>query len=161
MNPWKLEVIVAMSLLPAFSVAALSQTQGGMNREACDEYTKADAELNTIYQQVLQDYKADALFIGKLRAAQRTWIPYRDAHLAALYPATDPRSQYGSVYPACRCAALAEVTRKRTEELRRWTGGAGRETYAPGALERELAPALHPPQARVKARLRFSGRGGA
>ena len=122
MNTWKLDVIVAVLLSPVSFAVALAQTQAGMNREACDEYTNADAELNTIYQQVLRDYKADALFIGKLRAAQRTWILYRDAHLAALYPAADPRSQYGSVYPACRCAALAEVTRKRTEELRRWTG---------------------------------------
>jgi heat shock protein HslJ/uncharacterized protein YecT (DUF1311 family) len=134
MNTWKLDVIVAMLLLPAFSVAALAQTQAGMNREACGEYTKADAELNTIYQQVLRDYKADALFIGKLTAAQRTWIPYRDAHLAALYPAADPRSQYGSVYPACRCAALAEVTRKRTEELRRWTGGAAEGDVCAGSV---------------------------
>src|SRR5262245_39267777 len=124
MKPWKLHAIVGVLLWPASSVAALAQTQAGMNTAACDEYTKADAELNTIYQQVLRDYKTDALFRGKLRAAQRTWIPYRDAHLAALYPAADPQSQYGSVYPACRCSALAEATRKRTEELRRWTGRA-------------------------------------
>ena len=134
MNTWKLDVIVAMLLLSIFAVAALAQTQAGMNREACDEYTKADADLNTIYQQVLRDYKADALFVGKLRAAQRTWIPYRDAHLAALYPAADPQSQYGSVYPACRCVALAEVTRKRTEELRRWTGGAAEGDVCAGSV---------------------------
>ena len=133
MNTWKLDVILAVLLLPA-SAAALAQTQAGTNREACDGYTKADAELNKIYEQVLRDYKADAIFIGKLRAAQRTWIPYRDAHLAALYPAADPRSQYGSVYPACRCAALAEVTRKRTEELRRWTGGAAEGDVCAGSV---------------------------
>jgi uncharacterized protein YecT (DUF1311 family) len=119
MNTWKLDVIVATLLLSVSSAGALAQTQAGMNKEACDGYTKADAELNTIYQQVLRDHKADALFIGKMRAAQRVWITYRDEHLAALYPAADPQREYGSVYPACRCSALAERTRKRTDELRR------------------------------------------
>ena len=106
-----------------------------MNREACDRYTKADAELNTTYQQVLRDYKADALFLGKIRSAQRVWITYRDAQLAALYPAADSQREYGSVYPACRCAALAEVTRKRTEELQRWTGGAAEGDICAGSIK--------------------------
>jgi len=98
MNAWKLDVILAVLLLPASSAAALAQTQAGVDREACDGYTKTDAELNTIYQQVVRDYRADALFIGKLRAAQRTWIPYRDAHLAALYPAAATASSAASVW---------------------------------------------------------------
>jgi uncharacterized protein YecT (DUF1311 family) len=79
MKIWKLNVIVAMLLLPVSHVIALAQTQAGMNSEACTESTKADGELNTIYQQVLREYKADALFIRKMRAAQRAWIMYRDA----------------------------------------------------------------------------------
>jgi len=127
MKTWKLSVIVAMLLLPVSSAIALAQTQGAMNKGACDESTKADAELNTIYEQVLRERKADALFTRKMRAAQRAWVTYRDAHLAALYPAADARLEYGSVYPACRCTALAEATRKRTEELRRWTVGGAAE----------------------------------
>lgn len=124
MKTWKLDVIVAMLLLVICSAVALAQTQAATNQEACDEYTKADDELNTIYQKVLREHTADALFLRKMRTAQRAWVAYRDAYLAALYPAADARSEYGSAYPMCRCAALAELTRKRTEELRRRTDGA-------------------------------------
>ena len=123
MKVWKLTVIAtALLLSPVSSAVVLAQTQAAMNGEACAESTKADAELNAIYQQVLRERQSDALFVRKMKAAQRAWITYRDTHLAALYPAADPRREYGSAYPVCRCTALAEATRKRTEELRRWTG---------------------------------------
>ncbi len=135
MNTWKLNVIVAALLLPVSSAVVLAQTQAGMNRETCAESAKADAELNTIYGQVLRERKADAPFTRKMRAAQRAWVTYRDAHLAALYPATDTRREYGSVYPTCRCTALAEATRKRTEELRRWTNGAAEGDVCAGSTK--------------------------
>ncbi len=133
MKIWNLNMIVVALLLPILSAVALAQTQAGMNQAACDEYTKTDAELNTIYRQVLRERQADALFTRKMRAAQRAWIAYRDAHLAALYPAADIRREYGSVYPTCRCAALAEATRKRSEELRRWTNGAAEGDVCAGS----------------------------
>ncbi|MDQ3687265.1 MAG: YbaY family lipoprotein [Acidobacteriota bacterium] len=133
MKIWKLNVIVVALLLPILSVVVLAQTQAGMNKAACDEYTKTDAELNTIYRQVLRERQADAGFTRKMRAAQRAWIAYRDAHLAALYPAADTRREYGSVYPTCRCAALTEATRKRTEELRRWTKAAAEGDVCAGS----------------------------
>ncbi|MDQ3754822.1 MAG: YbaY family lipoprotein [Acidobacteriota bacterium] len=138
MKAWKFNVIVAALLLIVSSAIAFAQTQAAMNREACNEYTKADAELNTIYQHVLREHKADALFTRKMRAAQRTWIAYRDAHLAALYPAADTRREYGSVYPMCRCTALAEATRKRMEELRRWTGGAAEGDVCAGSTRAQV-----------------------
>jgi len=133
MKTWKLNVIVVALLLPILSAVVLAQTQAGMNKAACDEYTKTDAELNTIYRQVLRERQADAGFTRKMRAAQRAWIAFRDAHLAALYPAADTRREYGSVYPTCRCAALAETTRKRTEELRRWTKAAAEGDVCAGS----------------------------
>lgn len=133
MKIWKLNVMVAVLLLPASSVVALAQTQAGMNSAACAESTKADSELNRVYQQVLRERQADALFIQKMRAAQRAWITYRNAHLATLYPAADPRREYGSVYPLCRCTALAEATRKRTEELQRWTSGSAEGDVCAGS----------------------------
>lgn len=133
MHTWKLNVIIAVLLLPVPSAIALAQTQGAINKGACDEFAKADAELNTIYGQVLRKRPADALFTRKMRAAQRAWLAYRDAHLAVLYPAADSQREYGSAYPACRCTALAETTRKRTEELRRWTNGAAEGDVCAGS----------------------------
>lgn len=83
---------------------------------------------------LLREYAADAQFLRKMRAAQRAWVTYRDAHLAALYPAADPQSQYGSVYTMCRCTALAEATRKRAEELRRWADGTAEGDVCAGSV---------------------------
>jgi uncharacterized lipoprotein YbaY/uncharacterized protein YecT (DUF1311 family) len=124
MKTWKFDVILTALVLATYSSIGAAQSQASMNKEACDEYAKADGELNGIYQSVLREHRGDALFLRKMRAAQRYWVTYRDAHLAAIYPAADTRSEYGSVYPMCRCTALAEVTRKRTEDLRRWANGA-------------------------------------
>lgn len=135
MKIWKFSLITAALLLPlpASSAVALAQTQAAMNREACAESTKADAELNMIYQQLLRQHQVDALFIRKMKTAQRAWITYRVAHIAALYPSADPRGEYGSAYPVCRCTALAEATKKRTEELRRWTVGAAEGDVCAGS----------------------------
>ncbi len=144
MHTWKLNVIIAVLLLLVSSAIALAQTQGAINKGACDEFAKADAELNTVYGQVLRKRPADALFTRKMRAAQRAWLAYRDAHLAALYPAADSQREYGSAYPACRCTALAETTRKRTEELRRWTNGAAEGDVCAGST-RARTDASAPP----------------
>ncbi len=133
MKTSKLNIILAILLLHICSAVGLAQTQTEMNKEACDESTKADDELNGIYQRVLREHRADAAFSRKLRTAQRAWITYRDAHLATLYPAADPRREYGSVYPMCRCMALSEVTKRRTKELRRWADGAAEGDVCAGS----------------------------
>jgi len=114
-----LNVIVLIILLAAESSA---QTQGQMNDEACRKYQQAEAEMNTVYKQVLAEYKSETTFIKKLGAAQRAWLVFRDAHLEALYPEID-KTRYGSVYPMCRCDALSELTRERTKMLKKWITG--------------------------------------
>src|SRR5258705_9124611 len=122
MTPQKLLIVTTLLLLVVTS-AVFAQTQAEMNKEACDEYKKADVELNAVYQQVLRENKGQTLFLKKMQAAQRAWLVYRDAHLAALYPGANPQAQYGSVYASCRCFALADTTRKRVDELKLWSTG--------------------------------------
>ncbi len=99
---------------------ANAQTQFDMNNCFCQQYQKADAELNRVYQQLLAARASNPAFIDKLKAAQRTWIAFRDAQLEAIYPTTeDPRVTYGSVYPMCYCAAQEELTSERTKQLKR------------------------------------------
>ncbi|HEX6622373.1 MAG TPA: lysozyme inhibitor LprI family protein, partial [Pyrinomonadaceae bacterium] len=96
------------------AAGARAQSQAELNREACAQYKVADDELNRTYALVLKEYKADAAFVESMRAAQRAWLAYRDAHLEAMYPGRDKGLTYGSAHPMCRCYALAEVTRERT-----------------------------------------------
>lgn len=101
--------LISLLLLPFCCIVTFAQTQDEMNQEACVEYKKADAELNKVFQQVLNDYKTDALFVRKMKIAQRAWVAYRDAHVDSLYPigpTANPCLQYGTVYPMCRCTTF-------------------------------------------------------
>ena len=118
-----MKIILIGAVLLTCSLTVVAQTQAQMNDEACREYKKADAELNKMYQQILRENKTDALFVRKLRTAQRAWVTYRDALVESIYPAANPQSEYGSVYPMCYCAELTEITKKRTAELRAWVDG--------------------------------------
>jgi uncharacterized protein YecT (DUF1311 family) len=113
------------SIVVALLASSISraQAEADLNPDACIKYKKADSELNSVYQRILNEYKSDTVFIRKLRAAQRAWIVYRDAQLESLYPAQNKQSSYGSVYPVCRCLELIRLTNNRTIELRRWLDG--------------------------------------
>ena len=57
------------------SVPTLAQTQAEMDRAACDEYKRADAELNRVYQQVVSEYKAEGLYEKKRKEGDALGIP--------------------------------------------------------------------------------------
>jgi uncharacterized protein YecT (DUF1311 family) len=99
-----------------------AQSQADMTACSSQSLSAADKELNQVYQQVLSKYAKDPVFIGKLKTAQKAWLAFRDAELAARFPDND-KSNYGSVYPMCAHNELEAMTRKRTEELRAWLKG--------------------------------------
>ena len=86
--------------------------QNDMNRCAADEYKKADAELNKVYQQLVP--KLEGEHKEKLKVAQRAWIAFRDAHCEYEAFAFDG----GSMQPLIRYSCLEAVTRERTKQLR-------------------------------------------
>ncbi len=98
------------------------QTQIEMTMCAGQDYAKADAELNTVYRQAraaMKSYDTN-LPPGQrgaaeaLLAAQRAWIPFRDAACKAEgYP-----FEGGSIQPMIVSECLARLTRRRTEDLR-------------------------------------------
>ncbi len=123
-------------MLVFFSVSP-AQTQLQLNQQSCAEYDKADGELNRSYQIILREYKTDGLFIEKIKQAQRAWVVFRDAQIASLYPLKpndNPNQKYGSVYPMCRCHALARITRQRTAELREWINGVEEGDVCAGSI---------------------------
>lgn len=89
-----------------------AQNQQEMNRCAADEYKKADAELNRVYQQLLP--KLEAAHKEKLKVAQRAWLGFRDAHCdyeAFIFDG-------GTMQPLIQYSCLETVTRERTKQLR-------------------------------------------
>src|SRR5262245_16129559 len=83
---------------------------------------RADAEMNRVYPAALKRLEKDKKASDKLKAAQRAWLAFRDAEVAARFP-TGASSENGSVYPMCTASALTELTEARTEQLRVWVDG--------------------------------------
>lgn len=110
-------------------------TQAQMNQDACAKYRRADAEMNSAYKQILSSYERDALFIEKLKKAQRAWLLFRDAHLESLYPAQDQLAAYGSANQMCRCIVLADLTSERTGALKRWITGVQEGDVCSGSIK--------------------------
>jgi uncharacterized protein YecT (DUF1311 family) len=122
---------VALSCLGVFS-----QPQRASDQDACARFQQADTLLNKTYNQVLTEYSKNAAFIRKLKIAQRAWIAYRDAQVEAVYPEPDKRAAYGSVYPMCRCIALAQLTTQRAAELKRWIDGIEEGDVCSGSIKK-------------------------
>ena len=102
-------LVVSLSL-PIAEVRAQSQHE--MNQQAYADFEKADAALNKIYTQVLA--KLDAEGQGKLRAAQRAWVTFRDAQ--AEVDADSERG--GSAASLFRARSLTGSTVRRTQDLK-------------------------------------------
>jgi uncharacterized protein YecT (DUF1311 family) len=116
------------------TAGANMQTQPELNMDACGKLQKADAELNRTYNEILRVYKDDAEFIEKLKAAQRAWIVFKDAHLASIYPKSG-KGEYGSVKPMCTCEILAEFTGERTKALNKWLTGVEEGETCAGSIK--------------------------
>jgi len=98
-----------------------ARTQADLNQCAALEADQADADLNRIYPQVVAAYAEmdrdgeTKEGVARLRAAQRAWIAFREAECAlAGYQALG-----GSLEPLLVSGCEADLTRRRTAELRR------------------------------------------
>jgi uncharacterized protein YecT (DUF1311 family) len=95
---------------------AKATTQYDMNQCAGQISGAADKELNATYQAVLRKWAAYPELIAKLRQAQRAWLSYRDADLAARF-ANSQGPDRGTAYPAAYAFYQASLERERTARL--------------------------------------------
>lgn len=113
------QILTVMTLASAAAWADCKNpsTQSDMNECAGAEYRAADAELNKVYKQLMAT--GDEPFRKRLQAAQRAWLAFRDAHLAATYPPEEGTSRgYGSARPMCTPLLLKDLTVERTRQLK-------------------------------------------
>jgi uncharacterized protein YecT (DUF1311 family) len=111
------------------------QSQGDLDDEAAAQFKAADREMNRVYEAILKKYAKDTVFIAKLKNAQRAWLAFRDAELAANYPDPEPQFAYGSVYPMCASYLVAELTRERTKQLKAWLHGTQEGDVCAGSIQ--------------------------
>ncbi|QGZ38939.1 uncharacterized protein YecT (DUF1311 family) [Pseudoduganella flava] len=95
-------------------------SQMEMNACAADDLRKADAELNATWQALLRKEANDKVFIAKLRTAQKAWLAFRDAELAAYFACEDENERmcWGSMYPMSYNSRKTDLTRERTRTLK-------------------------------------------
>ncbi len=133
-NILKQTILTILLATIAFIGAAHAQTKTAAATEGCDEYAKADAELNKVYAEVLREYAGEKTFVAKLKQAQRAWLAFTDAHLASLYP--NGAAAYGTVNRACRCQVKTDFTRERIKQLRQWLDGTPEGDVCGGSIKR-------------------------
>jgi uncharacterized protein YecT (DUF1311 family) len=106
---------------------ANAMTQMEINACASEDYDAADKELNAQWaktRKVMVDWDAELDeqnkgAVDSLMKAQRAWIEYRDGQCDAVgYSVWG-----GTMYPAVVAGCLADLTRKRTEELKDLANG--------------------------------------
>ncbi len=59
--------ILLFSFFAFNNTMLFAQTQGEMNFQASNSYTKVDKELGVVYQQILKKYSKNTKFINSLR----------------------------------------------------------------------------------------------
>ncbi len=116
--------------------ACEAKTQAEANACEADKYKAADAEMNRVYKAALKRLEGDKKAIDKLKAAQRAWMAFRDAELAAHFPAGASIQEYGSVVPMCMSSHLADLTRARAQQLSYWAEGVEEGDVCAGSYPR-------------------------
>jgi uncharacterized protein YecT (DUF1311 family) len=95
--------------------------QSDMNECAAMEANKADAALNATYRELLSKVRENKTATDKVVAAEKAWIVFRDAELAAEWPVSKGENHnalYGSVHPLCYYNELAAMTWERVKALK-------------------------------------------
>ena len=95
---------VAVPLLAAAPASAADlcegTTQADLNECAAADYGAADKALNAVYGQLMKKIGPKAK--DNLRAAQKAWLPFRDATCALETMGVDGGSAYAMEYNGCR-----------------------------------------------------------
>ena len=94
-----------------------ADTQLAMNMCADQEAKRVEAQLESVYRQVLDAARKESGAVPKIEASQKAWLAYRDSYLGAMYPADDKLANYGSKWPADYSMLKAEFTRQQITRL--------------------------------------------
>ncbi len=117
------KLLLYTSIGLALGVAALhpirvqAQSQGEMNRTAEQDFEKADAQLNKVYERVL--HSLDAQGQEKLKTAERAWVSFREAESALAADA----ERGGTMAPLMASTRSTELTQQRTADLKKMLKG--------------------------------------
>ena len=116
-------LVFASTCVPALAADFAACDPGGTQIEmtacAVDDLDLADKKLNEVYKALMKKEAKNKPFVEKLRAAQKAWVAFRDAELAAMFACdnADPDVCWGSMTSQCYSSYQAKMTRERTKRL--------------------------------------------
>jgi uncharacterized protein YecT (DUF1311 family) len=103
--------VVAGVAAMAMALPVLAQSQMELNRQAAEDFEKADRRLNEVYRALLPKLPSD--HAAKLREAQVTWLRFRDQECAFETMGTVG----GSIHPLLEQSCRARLTLERVRHL--------------------------------------------
>ena len=118
-------IMLALAALVLSSLAQADSSSERINYEKIKSaYSKADAELNSVYKQQIQEYKKEgAEFYGQsesrdiyLKKSQLAWIKMRDASCDYETYESKTGTAFSSIYEKC----LLDKTNERIEYLKQF-----------------------------------------
>ena len=92
-------------------------SQSDLNKCADEEARRADQDLNSAYQRILERVRNDARVVAAIRSSERAWLEYRRAYMNAMYPKKDKQTAYGSFFPMEFELLEASLIREHTQRL--------------------------------------------
>ena len=93
-------------------------TQKNAGQDPCDRFDELAIEMQTLYDQILIDYRTDRLFLRRFKESQSKWTGYRNSFIGTLYAGHE--DTYGETHRECRCRELNKLSEYRIAHLRRW-----------------------------------------
>jgi uncharacterized protein YecT (DUF1311 family) len=106
-------ICFSIAAAPAAAMDCADQSQLGLNKCADADFQRADKALNDAYREVLRRLAGDERKKQLVRAAEQTWVAFRDAECKFAVSSTEG----GSVYPMVNLLCLEGETQKRTKDL--------------------------------------------
>ena len=122
----------------AAPACAGATTQAALDACAAGGFAQADAELNRVWRAIQSRYADRPVFLARLKTAQKAWLAFRDAEVAAKFPLAPGQSaqaQYGSVFPMCQDQFKATLTAQRTAQLKAWLDGVAEGDACAGSVK--------------------------
>lgn len=140
---WKTTILV---LLLGASLRGMAQSQA--QADMTYQYGEADKMtirvLDSLCGRIRQLYAADTLFLRQFSRAQAAWKAYRDAQMAARFPAYPEPNYYGSMGIMCAAIYARTLTEQRIRDIEPWLQGAKEGDCGSSRLPSSRLPPYQP-----------------
>jgi cell division protein FtsL len=124
-----------LALLFTLVISTFGISQSTTNTNNNRDFEESEAQLSQVYQQILNEYENDTVFVSRLKETQRILYLFREAELQMKFPEDNKEVFYGSIYRECANQYLIELTEDRIEKLQIWVEGVEEGDVCSGSIK--------------------------